>query len=84
VSVIASAFDRGVVFLGVKIYSPGSGLPRQPFLAQFAGIFVGAIISVLAFVVLVPKAQALGADQFPAHLPPRPGPLHASCRTASC
>jgi putative OPT family oligopeptide transporter len=40
--------------------------PRQQFLAQFAGIFVGTIVSVLAFAVLVPNAQVLGTDQFPA------------------
>jgi uncharacterized oligopeptide transporter (OPT) family protein len=40
--------------------------PRQQFLAQFAGIFVGTIVSVLAFAVLVPNAQVLGSDQFPA------------------
>jgi uncharacterized oligopeptide transporter (OPT) family protein len=40
--------------------------PRQQFLAQFAGVFVGAVVSVLAFAVLAPNAQALGTDQFPA------------------
>jgi uncharacterized oligopeptide transporter (OPT) family protein len=40
--------------------------PRQQFLAQFAGIFVGTVISVLTFAVLVPNAQVLGTDQFPA------------------
>ena len=40
--------------------------PRQQFLAQFAGIFVGAVVSVLAFAALVPNAEALGTDQFPA------------------
>jgi putative OPT family oligopeptide transporter len=40
--------------------------PRQQFLAQFSGIFVGTIISVLTFAVLVPDAQVLGTDQFPA------------------
>src|SRR5262252_4429767 len=40
--------------------------PRQQFLAQFSGIFVGTIVSVLAFAVLVPNAQVLGSDQFPA------------------
>jgi uncharacterized oligopeptide transporter (OPT) family protein len=39
--------------------------PRQ-FLAQFSGIFVGTVVSVLTFAVLVPNAQALGTDQFPA------------------
>ncbi len=40
--------------------------PRQQFLAQFSGIFVGTIISVLTFAVLVPDAGVLGTDQFPA------------------
>jgi putative OPT family oligopeptide transporter len=40
--------------------------PRQQFLAQFSGIFVGTIISVLTFAALVPNAQVLGTDQFPA------------------
>jgi uncharacterized oligopeptide transporter (OPT) family protein len=40
--------------------------PRQQFLAQFAGIFVGTIVPVLCFNVLVPDAKALGGDQFPA------------------
>ena len=40
--------------------------PRQQFLAQFSGIFVGTVVSVLTFAVLVPNAQALGTAQFPA------------------
>jgi OPT family oligopeptide transporter len=40
--------------------------PRQQFIAQFSGIFVGTVVSVLAFAVLVPNAQVLGTDQFPA------------------
>jgi putative OPT family oligopeptide transporter len=40
--------------------------PRQQFLAQFSGIFVGTIVSVFAFAVLVPDAGVLGTDQFPA------------------
>src|SRR3989454_7638131 len=40
--------------------------PRKQFLAQFAGIFVGTLVSVLAFRLLVPNAAALGSDQFPA------------------
>lgn len=40
--------------------------PRQQFIAQFSGIFVGTIVSVLTFAVLVPNAQVLGTDQFPA------------------
>jgi putative OPT family oligopeptide transporter len=40
--------------------------PRQQFLAQFAGIFTGTVITVLAFSVMVPNASVLGSDQFPA------------------
>jgi OPT family oligopeptide transporter len=40
--------------------------PRKQFLAQFAGIFVGTLVSVLAFRLLVPSAAVLGTDQFPA------------------
>jgi OPT family oligopeptide transporter len=40
--------------------------PRRQFLAQFAGIFVGTLVSVLAFRLLVPEAAVLGSDQFPA------------------
>ncbi|MCY2990076.1 MAG: OPT/YSL family transporter [Planctomycetota bacterium] len=40
--------------------------PRQQFLAQFAGIFVGTLVTVLSFQVLVPSAAVLGTDQFPA------------------
>jgi putative OPT family oligopeptide transporter len=40
--------------------------PRQQFIAQFSGIFVGTAVSVLTFAVLVPDAQVLGTDQFPA------------------
>jgi putative OPT family oligopeptide transporter len=40
--------------------------PRQQFLAQFAGIFTGSVVSVLAFRLLVPDVGALGSDQFPA------------------
>lgn len=40
--------------------------PRKQFLAQFAGIFVGTLVTVLCFRVLVPDASALGTDQFPA------------------
>jgi uncharacterized oligopeptide transporter (OPT) family protein len=40
--------------------------PRQQFLAQFSGIFVGTVVTVLTFAVLVPNARVLGTDQFPA------------------
>ena len=40
--------------------------PKKQFIAQFAGIFAGTVVTVLAFNVLVPNAAALGTDQFPA------------------
>ena len=40
--------------------------PRKQFLAQAAGIFVGTAVTVPVFYLLVPDAQALGADQWPA------------------
>jgi uncharacterized oligopeptide transporter (OPT) family protein len=40
--------------------------PRKQFLAQFAGIFVGAVTTVFAFHVLVPTVSVLGSTQFPA------------------
>jgi len=40
--------------------------PRKQFIAQFAGIFVGTLVSVLCFRLLVPDASVLGSDQFPA------------------
>ena len=40
--------------------------PRKQFLAQFSGIFIGTIVTVLAFSVMVPNAEVLGSDQFPA------------------
>ena len=40
--------------------------PRKQFLAQFAGIFVGTLVTVLTFAVLVPNASVLGTEQFPA------------------
>jgi len=40
--------------------------PRKQFIAQFSGIFVGTLVSVLTFRLLVPDASALGTDQFPA------------------
>ncbi len=40
--------------------------PRKQFLAQFAGIFTGTLVTVLAFSVLVPDASVLGSDRFPA------------------
>jgi putative OPT family oligopeptide transporter len=40
--------------------------PRKQFLAQLAGIFVGTLVTVLSFRLLVPDASVLGSDQFPA------------------
>lgn len=40
--------------------------PRRQFLAQFSGIFIGTLVTVLAFSVMVPRAEVLGSDQFPA------------------
>ncbi len=40
--------------------------PRKQFLAQFAGIFVGTLVTVLSFRVMVPNASVLGGDKFPA------------------
>ncbi|MEW5795325.1 MAG: OPT family oligopeptide transporter [Candidatus Zixiibacteriota bacterium] len=40
--------------------------PRKQFIAQFAGIFIGTLVTVAAFRILVPDATVLGTDQFPA------------------
>jgi uncharacterized oligopeptide transporter (OPT) family protein len=40
--------------------------PRKQFIAQFAGIFAGTVVSVMSFRLLVPDPSALGSDQFPA------------------
>jgi OPT family oligopeptide transporter len=40
--------------------------PRKQFLAQFAGIFPGTIVTVLCFRIMVPSASVLGSKQFPA------------------
>jgi OPT family oligopeptide transporter len=40
--------------------------PRKQFIAQFSGIFIGTIVTVFAFSILVPDASVLGTDQFPA------------------
>jgi len=40
--------------------------PRKQFIAQFAGIFVGTLVTVFSFAVLVPDASSLGSEQFPA------------------
>jgi len=40
--------------------------PRKQFIAQFSGIFIGTVVSVLAFMVIVDKPEVVGSDQFPA------------------
>ncbi len=40
--------------------------PKKQFIAQFAGIFIGTLIPVLVFSILVPNPRVLGSDQFPA------------------
>ncbi|HEV2695041.1 MAG TPA: OPT family oligopeptide transporter [Verrucomicrobiae bacterium] len=40
--------------------------PRKQFIAQFAGIFIGTVVSVFAFTLIVNRPEVLGSDQFPA------------------
>ena len=40
--------------------------PRKQFLAQFLGIFTGALVIVPAFYLIVPTPGVLGSDTFPA------------------
>jgi uncharacterized oligopeptide transporter (OPT) family protein len=40
--------------------------PRKQFVAQFAGIFIGTVVSVFAFSLIVNKPEVIGSDQFPA------------------
>ncbi len=40
--------------------------PRKQFIAQFWGIFAGAAVIVPSFYLLVPTADILGSDKFPA------------------
>ncbi|MGA2248129.1 MAG: OPT family oligopeptide transporter [Verrucomicrobiota bacterium] len=41
--------------------------PRKQFIAQFSGIFIGTIVSVLAFTLIVGgNPKTIGSDQFPA------------------
>jgi OPT family oligopeptide transporter len=40
--------------------------PRKQFLAQFAGIFVGTVATVLCFKLMVTKPEDLGTERFPA------------------
>ncbi|HNV71757.1 MAG TPA: OPT family oligopeptide transporter, partial [Candidatus Ozemobacteraceae bacterium] len=40
--------------------------PRKQFIAQFMGIFAGTLVVVPAFYLLVPSADVLGGDKWPA------------------
>ena len=40
--------------------------PRKQFLAQFAGIFIGTVVSVFAFTLIIDKPEVVGSNQFPA------------------
>jgi OPT family oligopeptide transporter len=40
--------------------------PRKQFVAQFLGIFAGAMVIVPAFYLIVPTANVLGGEEFPA------------------
>ncbi len=40
--------------------------PRKQFLAQFSGIFMGTLVTVLCFRYLVPDGSVLGSERFPA------------------
>jgi putative OPT family oligopeptide transporter len=40
--------------------------PRKQFLAQFFGVFAGALTATWGFYLLVPDASAIGGDKFPA------------------
>ena len=40
--------------------------PRKQFLAQFSGIFIGTLVTVFCFQIMVPNADVLGSKQFPA------------------
>jgi OPT family oligopeptide transporter len=40
--------------------------PRKQFLAQFSGIFIGTLVTVAIFKLLVPRPDMLGTEQFPA------------------
>jgi uncharacterized oligopeptide transporter (OPT) family protein len=40
--------------------------PRKQFIAQFAGIFIGTVVSVFAFSLIVNRPEVIGSDQFPA------------------
>jgi len=40
--------------------------PRRQFLAQFSGVFMGALVSVPVFYMLAPTPDSVGNDRFPA------------------
>lgn len=40
--------------------------PRKQFIAQFMGIFMGTLVVVPAFYLLIPDAASIGTDQWPA------------------
>ena len=40
--------------------------PRRQFIAQLFGVLAGALLAVPAYFILVPDANALGGDKFPA------------------
>ncbi|MFM2152944.1 MAG: hypothetical protein RL199_1379 [Pseudomonadota bacterium] len=40
--------------------------PRKQFLAQFFGVFAGTLVAVPGFYLLVPTAETLGGEKFPA------------------
>src|SRR6185312_6845469 len=40
--------------------------PRRQFLAQFSGVFMGALVSVPVFYMLAPTPDSVGNDKFPA------------------
>ena len=40
--------------------------PRRQFLAQFSGVFMGALVSVPVFYMLAPTPESVGNDRFPA------------------
>lgn len=40
--------------------------PRRQFLAQFFGVFAGTLVAVPGFYLLVPTADAIGGEKFPA------------------
>ncbi|HEX4351117.1 MAG TPA: OPT/YSL family transporter, partial [Verrucomicrobiae bacterium] len=40
--------------------------PRRQFIAQFAGIFIGTLVSVFAFNLIVDKPEVIGSNEFPA------------------